>query len=227
MKECVIVLDNKYKERLGQVRTVPGWKAAADEEQIWLRGPVDNGKMQTALSSLPATASYLMDEQFRLFPYGKRTPVLTLKELEWQSLANFIAVTLPVSAMPGAVPQPIKIRLSRSADVQPAFALLTTVAAWKNYVESAPLIRLKQLKFAVSAAGQVLITGQPLPPVKGTGYWLNKNMMIPAGYQLDPPLMADLIGNENLVLFHIDGRREVISSSCFNAAERNLIRQNG
>jgi hypothetical protein len=195
--------------------------------QIWLRGPAGNGKALPALESLPAAATYLMDEELRLFPRGKQTPVLVLKDLDWHTLDEFIPVTLPVSAMPGANPSPIKIKLVRTDEVRPTFALLTTVALWKSYMISAPMVRLRQLKFALSQKGEVLVIGQPLPPIKGFGYWLHKNMMIPSGYEFDPPVTADLVSGEELTIFYPDGRSETIPSFAFNPAERYLVRQHG
>lgn len=224
MKELVMILGMQYRERLGAIRTVPGWKAAADDQQIWLRGPVDNGGAQVALNSLPATATYFADDKGRLFPIGKQTPVLTIKELAWQKLTDFLPVSLPVSAMPGTVPATIPVRLSRTGTPQPVKALLTTFSIWKTYVKTAPMIRLQQLRMAVSESQQVIVMGAPLPAIKGETYWEYKNLLVPSGYHFDPPVLADLItSTENILLFYPEGKCIAIPLTAFNQAKRHLI----
>src|ERR1700743_1419162 len=111
MKEQVIYLRSAYKDRLGSVRHIPGWKAALDTDAIWLRGPVHDREYQKSLSSLPASARYLLDHEGRVFPVGKPTPVRMLPDLSWQNLQDVVPLELPVSAMPGHTERRIPIRL--------------------------------------------------------------------------------------------------------------------
>jgi hypothetical protein len=225
MKDSVILLKNKFRDRLGSIRNVPGWKAAADEGEIWLRGPVNNGPFQNALSSLPAEANYLMDDDGRLFPVGKQTPVRILKELAWQSLRDFLPLEIPVSAMPGETGIRVQLKVKRSLFEQEAYALKTTFRDWKVYVESAPAIRLQRLRFAVSGKKEVLVIGSPLPALKGQFCWRNKNLLLPAGFDFDPPVLADLLPTtSDVVLFDELGNRETIPAAAFAAADRTTVR---
>lgn len=225
MRESVILVKNKYRDRLGSIRNVPGWKAAADETEIWLKGPVSNGAFQNALSSLPAEANYFMDDDSLLFPVGKQTPVRILRELDWQNLRDFLPLEMPVSAMPGETGVKVQIKLVRSALEQEAYVLKIQLKDWKIYVETAPDIRLQQLRFAVSGSQEVLVMGNPLPAIKGQRYWRNKNLLLPAGFDFDPPVLADLLpAAGDLVLFDEQGNRERIPAAAFAAAERATIR---
>src|ERR1700761_7964351 len=126
MKERVISLQAKYLNRLGSIRNVPGWKAAINGTEILLKGPANNGVFQTALSSLPAAGHYWADDENRLFPAGKQTPVAILKDLAWQSLRDFLPLEMPVSAMPGETGIKVQIKLVRSALEQAPYALKTS-----------------------------------------------------------------------------------------------------
>jgi len=224
--ESVLLLAAKHRDRLGTVRTVPGWKAAVDDSGIWLKGPVENGTAGRALKSLPAMATYLADDKNRLFPEGKQTPVLELKDMEWLNLADFLPVELPVSALPAEAPEGIAVRLSRSIDPEPAAAVIVPVQAWTDYRKNAPQVRLRALRFALSD-NEALITGTPLPSLKGKSYWQHKNILIPSGYTFEPLILGDLIAEkisaDNLVLMSPDGQMEVIPLLAFSPAGRNLI----
>jgi len=225
MMDSVILLNEKYKDRLGSIRQLPGLKATTNSSGIWLKGPGNNGVFQTALNSLPAAANYVVDDKGRLFPRGKQTPVGTLGELAWEPLADFISVEMPVSAMPGETSLKVPLNLSRSTIEREIYAIKTTLKDWRAYAETAPAVRLQQLRFAISETKEVLILGSPLPALRGKLYWLNRNFLLPAGFDFDPPLTAELLPKTtDMVLFDEQGKREAIFIAAFNSADRTVIR---
>lgn len=229
--ESVIVLATAHIDQVGHIRAVPGWKAAMHNDEIWLKGPLDNEKNQLLLHSLPMLRSYEVDEQHRLFPTGKLTPVALLKELEWQELPVFLPLTLPVSALPATLGDKVSVSLQRSINTQPAYAIQTNFDTWKEYVNTAPLVRLQQLEFAVSASQEVIIVGQPLPGLPGKSYWINGKLLIPAGYDFNPPIIGDLLNQrfrsdgQEFILFNEQGEQTAIAVACFKPADRATIRQ--
>jgi len=224
--ESVLFLAAKHKEQLGAVRTVPGWKAAIDDAGIWLKGPIDNGRSQIAIKSLPAKASYRADDKNRLFPEGKQTPVLVLENMEWLNLPDFLPVELPVSAMPAETPPAIAVRLTRTFDPEPAAALVVPIQVWTAYRKSAPQVRLRALRFAINNE-EALITGAPLPSLKGRTYWQHKNILIPSGYTFEPLIIGELVSGkvfpDDLALMNPAGEIELIPALAFKSAERNSI----
>lgn len=230
MKEGVVLMEAKYIDTLYVIREIPGLKAADDDGYIWVRGIVPNAEPDQRILALPLFASYTLDEQERLFPAGGITPVGLLKALNWIPIKEFLTVEMPVSALPGATQAKIKIRLTRSSTVRESHALLTGLADWKNYAETAPQIRLKQLCFAVSGDGEALITGDPLPAIPGRRFWLNHQLLIPEGFDFDPPVIGDLANAQintddpSLALFNSDGSWQQIPLSNFKEATRSAIR---
>lgn len=223
--DSVILIREKYKERLGGIRQAPGWLAAVDKDRLWLKGPVNNGAFQKTLSALPSEGNYLMDEQGRLFPVGRQTPVRTLKELDWQPLREFLPLEMPVSAMPGVTEATIPLKLKRSTIEHPIYALKTTLVDWKAYAEAAPAIRLEALRFAVSEKAEVLVVGTPLPALRGSFYWSNQQLLLPAGFDFDPPVLAALMpASVHLSLFDESGNLEYIPQVAFTPADRKTIR---
>jgi hypothetical protein len=230
MREQVLVLAEKFKSQIGKIRTVPGWQAALHLDRIWLKGPLNNGEDQLLLYALPVIESYEIDEQNRLFPLNSLTPTAIMEPMDWQAITDFLPVELPVSALPGTLQMHMPVRLLRVASTKPTYALQISLPVWRSFVDGAPLVRLQQLRFAVSTDQQVLVVGDPLPPVPGTGYWRNGNLLIPVGFDFDPPLLADLLVHrldtkEGFIVFNENGQWTNIPAYSLHDADRALIRQ--
>lgn len=232
MREKVLVVAVKFEDQIGNIRTIPNWKAALHLGQIWLKGPLNNGKDQLLLNSMPVMESYEVDEQNHLFPSGSLTPTVIMEEMEWQNLKDFLPVEMPVSALPGVLDVLMPVKMVRVETQRSAYALKTSLAVWRSYIESAPLVRLQQLSFAFSADQQeVLVIGNPLPAIPGKGYWLNNKLLIPIGFDFNPPLIAELLlscldtETASFILFKEDGQRSTIPVDGFTAANRALVRQ--
>jgi hypothetical protein len=179
---------------------------------------------------LPGLHTYLLDADNNLFPPGGLTPVGKLKTLNWVALSSFVTVELPVSALPGRIHQQHAIRLVPSGRSQAGNALLTELDTWKAYAENAPLVRLQQTRFAVSEKNKVLIIGSPLPALPGREYVLQDTLLLPCGYEFDPPVISNLVITrldplkESLLLFDTNGAWEKIPKTAFVQATRSAIR---
>jgi hypothetical protein len=232
MTEIVIVLSTAHAAALGSVRTFPGLLAARSGEEIWVRG-IPTGKPDKKISVLPAKHTYFIDEQERIYAPGALTPSDTLPALEWVPLLSFIKVTLPVSALPGVLEESQLVKLVRTEGnviIPENDALLTPLETWETYVSTAPLVRLQHLYFAVSENSEALIIGTPNIPLPGKTYTLRNNILLPAGYDFDPPTIASLVAkalnpvNDGILLFHENGHWEKIRFDCFVPATRSAVR---
>lgn len=225
MNESVILLAAADITALAPLRTRVDLVAAWHEEQIWVKGIADN-----AFRKLPALHTWRMDAQQRLFAAGALTLDNILPALAWQSLTTFIPVELPPSGLPAITSQQHVVQLAPCTDTQESFAIFTDISVLEAYVITAPQIRLKHLRFATSVHGQVLIAGIPLPPIPGTGFTLHERILMPAGYDFDPPILRSLIaekldaGKNHYLLFHINGQYEIIPDISFVPVTRSAVR---
>lgn len=229
MKEKIIILDKKDKESLGSVRTFPGLLIAIDEQDIWLKGiPLEKANTPI-IQSLPATQSYYLDDENRLFPIGKQTPVGKLEEKEWQPIKTFLKIELPTSLLPGETTEKYEIKIISIEEIKESTALLTDLKTWKKYGETVSMIRLKPLKYAVSEKNEVLIIGKPLPAIPGKEFWLKNNILLPNGKDFEFPLIASLfiqkmeLEKGDIILY--ENQFTLIKSSNFQAANRSSIRK--
>lgn len=229
-KEMVMLLSAAQYAALGAVRCLLGLTAAIDKDELWLRGIPYPEKTDPLIQQLPALHTWLLNDQAQLFPIGKLTPVATLKQLHWISLAELLPVTLPVSGMPALPPMPEPLQLARSAESQSGNVLLTTFDTWQQYANTASAARLRQLSFAVSADGQALIMGLPLPPIPGQEYVLQQQLLLPAGYCFTPPGIASIVSQQlnpaqtDFLLFRTNGIWERIPTTAFVKADRSAVR---
>ena len=230
MQELIFTLNKKDKSSLGNIRCIPELKVAEDDNTFWIRGVYDDVATDKDIRQLPLQHSYYLDEGNLLFVLGGLTPVGVLPELQWLPVADFIPIKMPVAALPGQLQQPAITRLVSSVDHKTGNALLTTLKQWKAYAETAPGIRLAQLKFAVSQNNQVLIMGTPIPPIPGKEYWTRNNILLPCGCDLEIPMAATFI-NEQLnpvqdgfLIFDMDGNCEKIDLAFLVDAKRSAVR---
>ena len=230
MKEIIIVLSQTDKAALGSVRCLPGLQAADNEGFIWVRGIAVNNEIDLRIRQLPGLHTYTLDADDYLFPPKGLTPIGKLQPMTWVPLSTYITVTLPVSALPGKISQQVAVRLVPSQQLQQGNALLTDLPSWKAYGETAPLVRLQQTRFAVSEENKVLIIGEPLPALPGKEYVLQDTLLIPCGFEFDPPVIRSLIGsqfnsdNDSFLLFDTDGTWQEIPKDAFVQTTRSAIR---
>ena len=207
-----------------------GLRAAEEENCIWIRGINALLEMDKELLRLPATNTFIIDEENNLFLPGGLTPVAILQPMEWTSLTDFIVVEAPTAALPGKTNDRINIKIIPSAIERKGTALLTTLDVWKQYAETASETRLFATRFAVSEKNKVLIMGDPLPSLPGIEYWQTGDVLLPAGFDFEVALMEEFVNkklNENksaVILFDRNGSWEKIDKSFFVMSKRSAIR---
>ncbi|WBO86873.1 hypothetical protein [Hymenobacter yonginensis] len=219
------------RETLGSVRHLPGLQAAEIAGQLWLGGLPAVGELPLPVRGLPAEAIYGLDAEGRLFPNGQRTPTARLPVgLAWQPLRVFVPLELPTAALPAQGIPSYRVRLRPSASAVAAAGLLTTLAAWHAYAETAPEVRLHCLRFAVAADARVLLLGTPLPPLPGQELWLREGLLLPAGFDFEAPLLAPLLRQklqsspDDVLLFAADGSWERMPNAAILPVTRSAVR---
>jgi len=108
--------------------------------------------------------------------------------------------------------------------------LLTSLDAWKQYAETAPQARLQAIRFAASVNNQALLIGLPLPSLPGKEYVLNHGILLPVGFEFDPPSLITIIAEQlnplqdAFLLFDANGDWERIPLEHMVTATRSGIR---
>jgi hypothetical protein len=217
------------------LRLIRGIEVAEKSPFIWLRGNNSDEHLEPLLRALPAVVRYELFPNNRLRRLEHRIPSETLPALQWQPLSTWLRVEMPPSfGLPertGAPPQSTALRFVRSAEERTPELLVTTLSEWQSFVLSAPEIRLRHLRFASDASGNVTVQGRPLPPLPGIQFVLHGNIAVKAGFIWEPAVSAEVLSRrlglspEALALFHEDGTFTRIEGKQFVPATRAAVRE--
>ena len=233
MTEWVVELSELLPGGLAGVRHLPHLRYAPQpaEGRGWLRGWPADQLLPLPVRQLPAAATYRLGAEDQLFPAGRTTPVSRLPAgLSWLTLREQLPLTLPPAALPGRLPDPAPLRLVPLPAAAPGTALLTTLAAWLHYADTAPEVRLLPLRFAVAGPARVLVLGAPLPPLPGRELWQHGPLLLPSGLGFESELVATLVTRQlnlagtELLLFGAEGGWERIPEANLVPATRAAVR---
>ncbi|MBX2877470.1 MAG: hypothetical protein KTR30_35450 [Saprospiraceae bacterium] len=231
MSILILHIEKKYSQQLGNIRGLPNCWIAEDEEKIWLKSEVEKGAIPMALQQLPAEGRFWVDESDRLFPVKGLTPVAKVPALDWLPVASFVSIEMPLAALPAKVTERISVNLVRSKDVKAANFLLLPWKLWQEYALAASNIRLKPLFFAVSEQAQLMVYGKPLPPLPGQLFWQTQQVLLPAGWDFEYPIMAEIISSTHvkekggLLLYQAEQLSELPPVDQFVQASRSAVRK--
>jgi MoxR-vWA-beta-propeller ternary system domain bpX2 len=228
-------------ESLAPLRLTRGIEVAEKEQFVWIRGPSEE-KVERLVRALPAIARYEVTGGNRLRNLESRIPAEMLPALNWQLVSAWLRVKMPTSSSPRPSPPveeretdisllPVSIRIVRSAEERSIALLVTSLEEWREFALNAPEVRLRQLRFAVDEAGNVVVCGKPLPPLPGRQFVLHGNIAVQAGFMWKPAVSADVLsrrlglGTDALALFHEDGTFSRIEAEQFVPATRSAVRE--
>lgn len=210
---------------LGRWRTIPGIEACETTGRVWVRGPG-----AVAWDLLPALARFTSDQAGRLTPLGRRMPTERLPGGAWLPLAEFLRVRPAAAALPALHVAPIAWTVVPSESFRPAQMLVLPFAEFFTWGITAPSVRFKGLRFAVSADERTCVLGNLLPPLRGESWCVQDQIATPAGWELPrgitPPLVADsmrLRAGETALL-HPDGSAERLPGEAFVDVTRSALR---
>jgi len=229
MQSLIFIIQKNNIDAIASIRCRDGIKAAGEQSYIWLTMPAGFAE-DAVMKKLPVSKTFLADDQGNLFVPGCKVPERKLPELTWQPLNEFIAVDMPVAAYPGTMPEPAGLQLVKTDREHTAAALHTTLDVWKQYAETAPAVRLRPLRFAVSGEKQVLILGYPLPSLPGKTFWIENDVLIPSGYVPEIKLATAFLrqhfnsNGDALVVLNEENGLEKIDKYFFIPATRSAVR---
>lgn len=174
--------------RLGRLRLESDLQAARDSAgHVWLRGSDDSLEVFQQVRRLSGARRYRLDAAGRLIPLNRRLPIGPLPALDWRPIRDFVGCDpRQVQYAPPAT-RKLDLRLVRGGRRErPANLLITAAATFLAWVEAAPAYRLTSLRFAADNAGQILVTGAHLPPLRGRRYVLQDDIAVPSAYRWEP-----------------------------------------
>ena len=215
---------------LASLRLINGIEIAENDAQIWLRGKTGDESLEPKLAALPALERFEWLEANKLRRIDQRVPSLRLPELQWKAISAWSQVRVPLAAFPADSPAQVALRLVRSTDEQQPTLLLTSIGEFRAFSRNAAAIRLNPLRFAANANGEVLIRGNPLPPLPGRRFALHGRIAVPAGFSWAPAVAIEVlersfnVSGDSMVVWHDDGTITRLHTEQFISTTRSAVR---
>ena len=231
----VICLASADAASLAPLRLTRGLEVAQKEPFIWLRGNINDETLDRLLRALPAIVRYEVLPNNRLRRVELRIPSETLPALQWQSVQTWLRVQMPSNSA-GAQsqetsPRTVSLRIVRSGEERPTELLLTSLPDWQAFALSAPDVRLRPLRFAADTSGNVVVRGQPLPPLPGRQFVLYGSIAVEAGFTWEPAVSSEVLSrrlslpSDAVALLREDGTFTRMEGEQFVPATRSAVRE--
>ncbi len=183
-------MDRQHLSDLGSIRHWNNVKLAFDADIIWLKNLDETQVQSLQIKSIPYKTIFY-EQDSKLFLHNSILPDRTIPSLLWTPIDRALPVSLPAfnhnyfgikdSIMPQLRPSGI--------EVQP-LALLVSIKQLESYLDSAPAIRLKNIRWVMLGDDKALLMGLPLLPVQGQAYWQTSDHLLPAGYDFELPVLT-------------------------------------
>jgi hypothetical protein len=87
----------------------------------------------------------------------------------------------------------VRLQLVRSAVICRPTILRLSLKSWAGFIESAPQLRMGCLSFLAARDGQVLVRGNPLPPLPGQQFVDHDGIVVPAGWSWQPAVEPQVL----------------------------------
>jgi hypothetical protein len=218
---------------LDPLRLLPGLEGRLTGAWIWVKGGPLTDAQQALYATVPWHNRFSSAAEGWLFESDQALPWGKLPEGPWRPLAELLVPLAPPSSFPGELRNRALLEIQRSDLATPAALLMLPAADWYEYAHSAPALRLERLSFVLNEAqGQVLVCGEPLPPLPGRRYYFHGPAAIPCGHAPFPALQPSTLASwlrlaeGETALFDEDGTYARISADLWQPASRSAIRAN-
>jgi MoxR-vWA-beta-propeller ternary system domain bpX2 len=215
----LLEIDIQHKDFLGSIRHWDNLKVGFDEKSIWVKDFTNEQLYSSELQQIPFKEIYEVKDNL-LFVKGSLLPTKKMRSgLLWSPILRALPVILPsLNHNYFGIDDKVTISIQPSQQEKEAYALLTDYATAKQYIESAPSVRLLPLQWIIIGT-KILLIGQPLLPIKGQTYWKNNHFLMPSGYDFEFHILSETIqqkmnsSQNNYILWEEDGRYITITKS--------------
>lgn len=168
-------------------------KVAVDVSHIWIRYDSDDERVASVAACINGRHFQLLESNL-LVPLGSAVATERLPELEWRDLERVLELKLPSAALPGrlAAAGLPELKLLRGGAERPAAAGLYPLEAFLNWVVTAPQFRIQKL-MACTSEQEILVIGNPLPPLECEFLCQEGRLFTPAGMTWYPRIDAEQV----------------------------------
>jgi MoxR-vWA-beta-propeller ternary system domain bpX2 len=191
--EYYLLTDLENKESIATIRHWSQLKVAIDGQELWIKSFTNDQLESVEIKSIP-NKKIFYTKGAKLYLLNSLLPEKSVPSLLWTPIERAISVQLPtLNHNFFGIKDKLQIKLvSQDLEKEP-FAMITTIVALNQYIQTAPAIRLKNLDWVILNQTDAFILRTPLLPLQGNVFWRNGNFLLPLGFNFEfPALVASM-----------------------------------
>ena len=222
-------LPNRFQDNIAAIYNWQHLLVGNEGGVIWIHGFSLEEINKVEVKSIPSIQRFY-SQKGKLFPLGHALPVRNEPALLWTPIQRAIPIDLPKKNHNYfGLESKIKIAVTKSNAEQPASVLRIKTIDLQKHLETISSLRLRPLQWTLMGE-DAFVFGNPMLPLPGVTYWMKAEFIIPAGYELSPPLITKIINNkinrnrENYILWTLDGSYQLIPKTGLNQLSRSSFR---
>jgi MoxR-vWA-beta-propeller ternary system domain bpX2 len=192
-----LVVKAENRDTLAHIRHWNNLKMGTDGYEIWVKD-IDYVQINSLeVKSLPSKTIYY-ERSGKLYLLNSLLPARNIPSVLWTAIDRALPIQLPpTNNNYFGTTEKIVLNIIPSETEQEAEGMLATIETLQQYIETAPEVRLKRLKWVIIDGDSVFLIGKPLLPISGDVYWRKEDFMMPTGYNFD---LHALMENLNTVI---------------------------
>lgn len=207
-------------DNLREIVCWPNLSIAVHAEFIWLKGFTKEQLDSIEVRTIPFKEVYTLQNEL-LTPILSKLPDSRMPTLVWKPIKQEVPIRISsFNQNYFGIDGEINIELIKDTSSPPSF-LRVSLDILGNYLLSASSVRLRSLKWSNINNTHALIQGIPLLSLYGDLYWQQNNMLFPNGYNLNLPILEDVIcqeitpENRHYIMWNKDGSYSLIEKTSF------------
>jgi hypothetical protein len=193
-EEYWVCIDKEYIDELGMIRHWQHIKYFEDDQSIWLRNLTSLDIRAHLLLKIPGIKIYTQKDNY-LTLKGNLVPERKIPtDALWSPIDR--ALMLQIEEVDENIElkeKSIHYKLIPSNTEKESIGLLVDLNEVTDILEKTPMVRFENLSWTVIDKKFAFIYGTLLLPIKGQSFWLMDNFLLPSGYQMSNPLLAQSI----------------------------------
>ncbi len=226
-----LLLDEVHKADLGTIRVWSNLKIAFDGKDIWVKDFTHQQIHSVEVKSIPYKTIFY-SKGAKLYLHNSLLPDRNIPaSLLWTQIDRALPISLPdLNHNYFGIQEKISIALVASETEAEAVAMITSLDVLKQYIETAPAIRLEHLFWTILQNKDVLLIGKPLLPITGQTYWRQEDVLLPVGFDFDLSILAGKLidtinpGRRGIVLWNQENRYLFIDKNAFQPLSLSSFR---
>ena len=190
-QEWMLSVPYTEKDALYGLRHLSHLKMGTADDQFWVTGFTDDQLADQAVLRMRQKQVYAV-KGGKLYLKGSLLPARSMPFVLWTPIDRALPVKLPnYRGNYTDLPPPAVCQLVPVATEQEPKAQLVDLNQLAHYIKTAPAVRLKPISWVMLGQHDALLFGLPLLPIPGKTFWARARILLPAGYDLNFPLLAN------------------------------------